>query len=181
MKSYQDLSDVANYIGAPLATLQQTLTEWAEFVAIPNGPNKRAQDPHASPGSIYTGNNDLSTGPWYCLWLAPGIHFTMGGIAVNRNTEVLAASGLSVTDIPGNNTNPQGQTFNRNGVKITGTPIPGLYAAGEVTGGIHGGNREGGNSVLDIQIYGRVAGYNAARYVNNLPPGNPPGFVEPRY
>ena len=44
--------------------------------------------------------------------------------------------------------------------------IPGLYAAGEVTGGVHGGNRIGGNAVADIITFGRIAGANAASYMN---------------
>ena len=40
--------------------------------------------------------------------------------------------------------------------------IKGLYAAGEVTGGIHGGNRVGGNAIADIMVFGRIAGKNAA-------------------
>ncbi len=44
-----------------------------------------------------------------------------------------------------------------------GTPIPGLYAAGEVTGGIHGANRLGGNAVADIVVFGRIAGQNASK------------------
>ena len=60
----------------------------------------------------------------------------MGGIAINKNTQVL----------------------NKNG-KV----IPGLFAAGEVTGGIHGANRVGGNAVPDALVYGRVAGQEAAK------------------
>ena len=41
-------------------------------------------------------------------------------------------------------------------------PIPGLYAAGEVTGGIHGGNRLGGNAIVDFTVFGRIAGASAA-------------------
>ena len=43
-----------------------------------------------------------------------------------------------------------------------GKPVPGLYAAGEVTGGIHGANRLGGNAVADLMVFGRIAGKNAA-------------------
>ena len=42
-------------------------------------------------------------------------------------------------------------------------PIPGLYAAGEVTGGIHGGNRLGGNAIVDFTVFGRIAGETAAK------------------
>ena len=44
-----------------------------------------------------------------------------------------------------------------------GSIIPGLFAAGEVTGGIHGGNRLGGNAIVDFVVYGRIAGANAAQ------------------
>jgi fumarate reductase flavoprotein subunit len=50
-------------------------------------------------------------------------------------------------------------------MSTSGNPIPGLFAAGEVTGGIHGNNRIGGNAVADIVIFGRIAGTSAARAV----------------
>ena len=53
--------------------------------------------------------------------------------------------------------NPKAQVIDRYG-KI----IPALYAAGEITGGIHGSNRAGGNAIADIMVYGRIAGANAA-------------------
>ena len=46
-----------------------------------------------------------------------------------------------------------------------GEIIPGLFAAGEVTGGVHGGNRLGGNAVADFVVFGRIAGQAAADYV----------------
>ncbi len=46
-----------------------------------------------------------------------------------------------------------------------GVPIPGLFAAGEVTGGVHGGNRLGGTAVTDIIVFGQIAGNSAAAYV----------------
>ena len=48
-------------------------------------------------------------------------------------------------------------------INTKGNPIPGLYAAGEVTGGIHGTNRLGGNALADITVFGRIAGENAAK------------------
>ena len=62
--------------------------------------------------------------------LAPATHHTMGGLVVDEQRHVLDASGK---------------------------PIPGLYAAGEVTGGIHGGNRLGGNALTEILVSGRIA------------------------
>ncbi|MBS4761587.1 flavocytochrome c [Carnobacteriaceae bacterium zg-ZUI252] len=82
--------------------------------------------------------HDLSKAPFYAIKVAPGVHHTMGGLKINTNTEVL---------------------------KADGSVIKGLYAAGEVTGGIHGSNRIGGNAVADIIIFGRQAGTKAAEFV----------------
>lgn len=81
---------------------------------------------------------DLKEGPFCAIQIAPGIHHTMGGVKINTKTQVL---------------------------KEEGSPITGLYAAGEVTGGIHGQNRIGGNAVADIMVFGRQAGLQAAEYV----------------
>jgi len=48
------------------------------------------------------------------------------------------------------------------------TRVPGLYAAGEVTGGVHGENRLGGNSLMDVLVFGRIAGENAALYAERM-------------
>ncbi|MBP3646057.1 MAG: FAD-binding protein, partial [Clostridia bacterium] len=81
--------------------------------------------------------NPLDTAPFYGIKVTAGIHHTMGGLKINEKTEVLTAEG---------------------------TAIPGLYAAGEVTGGVHGANRLGGNAVSDIVVFGRIAGAEAANY-----------------
>ncbi len=80
-------------------------------------------------------DHDLSQAPYYAIKVAPGIHHTMGGLVINPDTQVL---------------NEQGEV------------IPNLFAAGEVTGGVHGGNRLGGTAVSDIVVFGRIAGTNAA-------------------
>lgn len=82
---------------------------------------------------------DISVGPFYAIKIAPGVHHTMGGIEINTNAEV-----ISTED----------------------TVIPGLFAAGEVTGGVHGGNRIGGNAVTDFVVFGRIAGQSAGKFVN---------------
>ena len=66
----------------------------------------------------------------------PAVHHTMGGLKIDTSTHVL---------------NEQGQI------------IPGLYAAGEVAGGLHAGNRLGGNSLTDIFTFGRIAGQTAVK------------------
>lgn len=77
----------------------------------------------------------INEGPFHAIQIAPGVHHTMGGVTINTSTEVL---------------NAEHQV------------IPGAYAAGEVVGGIHGGNRIGGNAVADIIIFGTLAGHQAA-------------------
>ena len=82
--------------------------------------------------------NALDTAPYYAIKVAPGIHHCMGGLKINTAAEVLTEAGEA---------------------------IPGLFAAGEVTGGVHGGNRLGGNAVCDIVVYGRIAAQTAAAYI----------------
>ncbi len=82
-------------------------------------------------------DNDLSVAPYYAIKIAPGIHHTMGGVKIDTKAEVIDKSG---------------------------NPIPGLFAAGEVTGGVHGGNRLGGNAVADIVIFGGIASDSAVEY-----------------
>lgn len=78
---------------------------------------------------------ELTTPPYYAVAVSPAIHHTMGGLHVDADMHVL---------------------------KADCTIISGLYAAGEVTGGLHGANRLGGNGVADIVINGKIAGKNAA-------------------
>lgn len=81
--------------------------------------------------------NPLNTAPYYAIKVTAGVHHTMGGLKINANTEVL---------------NEKGEV------------IPGLFAAGEVTGGVHGANRLGGNAVADFTVFGRIAGAAASDY-----------------
>jgi succinate dehydrogenase/fumarate reductase flavoprotein subunit len=78
------------------------------------------------------------TEPFYVAIVTPVIHYCMGGLEITVEGEVKG---------------PKGEA------------IPGLYAAGEIAGGVHGNNRLGGNSLLDCVVYGRVAGRAAAKYV----------------
>jgi urocanate reductase len=77
----------------------------------------------------------LEKGPFYAISQWPSIHYTMGGLRIDEQARVL---------------------------DIWGKPIPGLYAAGEICGGIHGANRIGGNALAECVVFGRIAGKNAA-------------------
>merc|ERR1712078_697827 len=76
--------------------------------------------------------------PFYVAIITPVIHYCMGGLEIDEKSRVF-------------NTKKQ--------------VIPGLYAAGEVAGGVHGNNRLGGNSLLDCVVFGRVAAEDCASYM----------------
>ena len=80
----------------------------------------------------------LTEANFYACMVAPAIHHTMGGLKINTAAEVLNEEGNA---------------------------IAGLFAAGEVTGGVHGANRLGGNAVTDIVVFGKAAGTSACDYV----------------
>ena len=86
-------------------------------------------------------DNDLSTPPYYAIKIAPGIHHTMGGVHIDTGAHV---------------------------IDLNGNVIPGLFAAGEVVGGVHGGNRLGGNAVADIVVFGRISSASAVEWCNEL-------------
>ena len=81
-------------------------------------------------------NIPMYEGPYFAELRTPSVHHTMGGIQVDVNSQALDANGK---------------------------PIPGLYAAGEVTGGIHGTNRVGGNAISDALTFGNEAGKNVMK------------------
>lgn len=82
--------------------------------------------------------NPLDTAPYYAIKVTAGVHHTMGGVMIDTDTHVL---------------NEKNE------------PIKGLFAAGEITGGVHGANRLGGNAVADFVVFGRIAGEQAANSV----------------
>ena len=138
-------SVIAGYINKGFTTQGETYEELAEALEIDpavfaqtmndwNACVEAKADPEFNRTSFA---NPLNTAPYYAIKVTAGIHHTMGGLKINSNTEVL--------DTEGN-------------------VIPGLFAAGEVTGGVHGANRLGGNAVADFVVFGRIAGQNAAAY-----------------
>lgn len=80
----------------------------------------------------------LVQGPYYAVEVAPAVHHTMGGVEINTGGQVMNTSGEAIV---------------------------GLFAAGEVTGGVHGNNRLGGNALADITIFGRVAAESAVDFI----------------
>jgi len=78
----------------------------------------------------------MEEGPYYSVAQWPSVHHCMGGLRINASTQV---------------------------IDIWGDPIPKLYAAGEVAGGVHGTNRLGGNATPATIVFGRIAGTNASQ------------------
>jgi fumarate reductase flavoprotein subunit len=85
-------------------------------------------------------DRSIENGPFFAIHINPAIHYTMGGIHINSKTEVLDTNG---------------------------NVINGLYAAGEVSGGLHGNNRIGGNSVAETVVFGRQAGMQMTKFIRN--------------
>lgn len=129
--SGKNIEELAEQIDVPASQLQTTIDTWNQSVA-----NKTDEEFERTTAM----ENDLTKPSYYAIQIAPGIHYTMGGVKINTQTEVL---------------NKDSQ------------PIEGLYAAGELVGGLHGNNRIGGNSVAEIIIFGRQAGQQAAEYVKS--------------
>ena len=134
---------LAGYVTKGYATECATLTDVAKYLGVDAAVVEATMADYEA--AITSGKDDLfgrthltkslAEGPWYLLKVTPGIHHTMGGLHIDGKAHVL---------------NEDGEV------------IKGLYAAGEVTGGIHGANRIGGNAVTDIIVFGRIAGQSAA-------------------
>lgn len=78
----------------------------------------------------------MTEGPFYATPMVLAVHHTMGGIQINSSAQVLDKNG---------------------------NVIPGLFAAGEVTGCVHGSNRVGGNGIAHAMVFGRISGQSALR------------------
>lgn len=120
-----DLASLADAIGVPADTLQETVDTYNASVG-------GAEDPFGRTTGFVA---PLDTAPFYAIAVYPGVHHTMGGVRIDTDNQAL---------------------------DILGNAIAGLYAAGEVTGGIHGANRIGGNAICDITVMGINAGTKAA-------------------
>ena len=119
--------ELAKVIDVPANEFAKTMNTWNKYVSERNDPDF-GRTSFAQP---------LDKAPFYAIKVTAGIHHTMGGLKIDKDTHVLRGDG---------------------------SIIPGLFAAGEITGGVHGGNRLGGNAVADFVIFGRIAGQNAANF-----------------
>ena len=121
------LEDVAKAQGVDAAELKKTVEKWNKYCAD-------GKDPDFGYSAEM---NVIGDGPYYLMACKPAVHYTMGGLHITPEAEVLT---------------------------VEGAPIAGLYAAGEVAGHKMGTNRLGSCSMTDIYTFGRIAGKNAADY-----------------
>ncbi len=135
---------VNELIAAGRAVKGETLEELAAAMNVPAenliaavedfNAHVASGEPDAFGRTLY--ETPIDNGPFYAAPRVPTVHHTMGGVRINQYAQVI----------------------NENGAII-----PGLYAAGEVTGGIHGANRLGGNALTDTVVFGRIAGDSASQ------------------
>jgi len=138
----ESLKAIEEYISMKLTTEGETLEELAEKLNISaenlvetiNNYNNYVDSKEDKEFDRPDMPRKLDKGPYFAIEVVPAIHHTMGGIKINEKAQVLDKEG---------------------------NIMKGLYAAGEVTGGVHGGNRLGGNALADIIVFGRIAGQTA--------------------
>merc|ERR1711977_523356 len=148
MKEYNNMGEFAKEHNIPLANIEETFKNYNEMA------KKQADAPDDGPYEAYGGgksydvwgkkffhNLPMETNDnFHIAVVTPVIHYCMGGLKMNPDAEILTAKD---------------------------EVIPGLYAAGEAMGGVHGNNRLGGNSLLDCVVFGRVSGRSAARHLTS--------------
>merc|ERR1719410_2523168 len=112
------------------------------FPAYPSGESWDEASGKTGSGKKFYHNiipgSHVKTQPFYVAIITPVIHYCMGGLEIDTDSAVVNAAGEAIS---------------------------GLYAAGEVAGGVHGNNRLGGNSLLDCVVFGRVAGKACAKFM----------------
>ena len=137
IKKYNNFEDFANSNKIDFKNLEKTIATYNDYA------QKKQPDPFGK--TVYPEQFKLNQ-PVYVAVISPVIHYCMGGIKINKNTEVIS----------------------KKRKKKKNLVIKGLFAAGEVTGGVHGGNRLGGNSLLECAVFGRRAAKSAIKYIEKL-------------
>lgn len=140
---------VEEYVSHDLVVQADTINDLADKLSIDSNTlsqtveryNQFAETKRDEDFGRTTGmRHPINKGPFYAIKIAPGVHHTMGGVTINTDTQVLDTDKHV---------------------------IQGVFAAGEVVGGVHGANRIGGNAVADIIIFGMQAGRKATDYINH--------------
>ena len=129
------LEELAEKIGVPAENLTAAVEEYNRHCL--GGDLEGQEDEFGRTLFTDSGkeNDGINDPPYFAAERVPTVHHTMGGVKINAQTQVI---------------NKEGEA------------IPNLFAAGEVTGGIHGSNRLGGNALTDTVVFGRIAGQSAS-------------------
>ncbi|SCY96507.1 flavocytochrome c [Alkaliphilus peptidifermentans] len=140
----ESLSAIEGYVRQGLTKEGETIEELAEVLGIDSEILMATLETYN--GAVTDGEDkefgrddmprSLENSKYYVIEVGPAVHHTMGGLKINTLAQVLDENGQVIS---------------------------GLYAVGEVTGGIHGGNRLGGNALTDLIVFGRLAGQTAAK------------------
>jgi len=128
VRAFRSLTELATYYGIPSNELCGAVERYNR--SVDNGEDEQFNK------SILKESRTIANPPYYGMRLWPKVHYTMGGVGINKHAQVL---------------------------DLDGKPISRLFAAGEVTGGVHGASRLGSCSITDCLVFGRIAGKNAAR------------------
>merc|ERR1712019_236414 len=155
MKFYESGAALAADMGVPLSVLEESHEnhyqaakktekdpDGGSWPAYPSGKSWDEASGKTGSGKKFFHNiipgSAVKTESFYVAIITPVIHYCMGGLEIDVNSACIGANGK---------------------------PIAGLYAAGEVAGGVHGNNRLGGNSLLDCVVFGRVAGKHCTEWM----------------
>ena len=149
MKKFESLGELAKDMKVEESTLKHTFDDYEEI-----GAGKKAD-----PFKKKFHRNFKNSGPYYVAHMTPVLHYTMGE---HKHSVCILVKLLMISfDFSGGvEINDKAEVVNKEG-KV----IPGLYACGEIGGGVHGANRLGGSSLLGCVVYGRVAGDSASAYM----------------
>ena len=140
-----DKAEMDKFVATGRLKTGKTLDELAAAMQVPaaalkatiaehNGFVRDGKDPKFGK-PISKAMAQMTEGPYYAVSQWPSVHHCQGGVRINPKAQM---------------------------IDIFGNVMPGLYAAGEFVGGVHGDNRLGGNAIADCIVFGRVAGNNAA-------------------
>merc|ERR1719188_386150 len=155
MKFYENGEALAKDMGISVSVLEETTEahyqaamktekdpDGGSWPAYPSGRSWDEASGRTGSGKKFYHNiipgSQVATEPFYVAIITPVIHYCMGGLEIDTDSAVIGSGGKA---------------------------IKGLYAAGEVAGGVHGNNRLGGNSLLDCVVFGRVAGKACCQYM----------------
>ena len=131
------LEELAEQIGVPADALVATVEEYNRYCKGGDLEGQTDSFGRTLFSDVEGVNDGINDGPFYAAERVPTVHHTMGGVQIDTECHV---------------------------INTDGEIIPGLFAAGEVTGGIHGTNRLGGNALTDTVVFGRIAGTSASEY-----------------